>query len=265
MLKELYDIIKKYFRKMNIPIFNYIFILEIILIIYLPNKKFNLFYWNNIDIGNILYHIGQLFYGSLSIWIIFLPILIACILAVCVNENWLSFLNSNSEYIDGTTHGFSLVRAVKRLMKLSWIFIHQGWIIYVAIILAIGKRAYIYSVLFHPAIDEYEFSLLYWLFMTANGIYTIWTIFYATGAYVIQTDYVRKGINVKEIRYLIIDQSNEYLFVKDQILTTPVFYLVKSQINGLNFKYKIIDFSKKFEEIKYEYEAKVRDAKNTKI
>lgn len=43
MLKELYDIIKKYFHKMNIPIFNYIFILEIILIIYLPNKKFNLF------------------------------------------------------------------------------------------------------------------------------------------------------------------------------------------------------------------------------
>ena len=96
MLKELYDIIKKYFRKMNIPIFNYIFILEIILIIYLPNKKFNLFYWNNIDIGNILYHIGQLLYGSLSIWIIFLPILIASGLAVCVNENWLAFLNSNS-------------------------------------------------------------------------------------------------------------------------------------------------------------------------
>lgn len=99
--------------------------------------------------------------------------------------------------------------------------------------------------------------------MTANGFYTIWTIFYATGAYVIQTDYVRKEINVKEIRYLIIDQSNEYLFVKDQMLTTPVFYLVQSQINGLNLKYKIIDFSKKFEEIKYEYEAKVRDAKNT--
>ena len=32
----------------------------------------------------------------------------------------------------------------------------------------------------------------------------------------------------------------------------------------INFKYKIIDFSKKFEEIKYEYEAKVRDAQNTK-
>lgn len=262
MLKELYDIIKRYFRKMNIPIFNYIFILEIILIIYLPNKKFNLLYWNNIDIGDILYHIGQLLYGAHSIWIIILPILIAVVLAVC-NENW-PFLNSNSESIDGTTHGFSLNDAVKRLLKFSWIFIHQGWIIYVAIILAIGKRAYIYSVLFHPVIDEYEFSLLYWLFMTANGIYTIWTIFYATGAYVIQTDYVRKEINVKEIRYLIIDQSTEYLFVKDQMLTTPVFYLVQSQINGLNFKYKIIDFSKKFEEIKYEYEVKVRDAKNTK-
>ena len=74
---------------------------------------------------------------------------------------------------------------------------------------------------------------------------------------------MRKEINVKEIRYLIIDQSNEYLFVKDQMLTTPVFYLVQRQINGINVKYKIIDFSKKFEEIKYEYEARVGDTRNT--
>lgn len=211
-----------------------------------------------------MYHIGRLFYGALSIWIIVLPILIAGILAVCVNENLLSFLNHHSEYIDGTTHGFSLFRSVKNLMKLSWIFIHQGWIIYVASILAIGKSSYIYSILFHPTMNEYELSLLYWLFMSLNGIYTIWKIFFATGAYVYQTDDVGKEINVEETGYLIIDQSNEYLFVKDQILATPVFYLVQKHFINRNFKYKIIDFSKRFEEIKYEYEVKVRDAQNAK-
>ena len=89
-------------------------------------------------------------------------------------------------------------------------------------------------------------------------------LFFATGAYVYQTDYVGKEINVEETGYLIIDQSNEYLFVKDQILTTPVFYLVQKHFINRNFKYKIIDFSKKFEEIKYEYEVKVRDTQNAK-
>lgn len=59
------------------------------------------------------------------------------------------------------------------MMKLSWIFVHQGWIIYVASILVIGKSSYIYSILFHPTVNEYELSLLYWLFMSLNGIYTI--------------------------------------------------------------------------------------------
>lgn len=36
MLKEAYE---KYLRKINIPIFNCIFILEVILIIYQPNEK----------------------------------------------------------------------------------------------------------------------------------------------------------------------------------------------------------------------------------
>lgn len=112
MKEKFYDDVKNFLSKTKIPFFNYLFVFEIIFIIYLPNKKFNLLYWDNIDFGNILYNFGYYLYDH-SIGIILIILIFIGLLTWIYSKDWLLFLEHSTEYVDGTTRGFSLVTVIR--------------------------------------------------------------------------------------------------------------------------------------------------------
>ena len=257
MKEKLYDDVKHFLSKTKIPFFNYLFVFEIIFIIYLPNKKFNLLYWNDIDVGNILYKFGSYLYDH-SINIILIILVFVGLLTCIYTKGWLRFLEYSTEYINGTTHGFSLATVIRNIVYLLWEFIHKGWIIYLAIILVSGQKDWLYQTLTNSSDNNF---LLYWLYMAINSIYLIWTIIYSLGSFTVPTEYIGTYIDNNVSSYFIIDQANEYAFVKDQILKSPIFYLVE-KVDNLSDNYKIIDYSSKFDEIKNEFEAKKANNKS---
>ncbi|NRO27213.1 hypothetical protein [Lactobacillus helveticus] len=267
MKEKLYDDVKHFLSKTKIPFFNYLFVFEIIFIIYLPNKKFNLLYWNDIDIGNILYNFGYYLYDH-SINIILIILAFVGLLTWIYSKVWLPFLEHSTEYIDGTTRGFSLATVIRNTVQLLWEFIHKGWIIYIAIILASGQKDRLCYILTNSNVNsgDNDFSL-YWMYMVINSIYLILTISYSLGSFTVPTTYIGTYIDINESCYFIIDQENEYAFIKNQILKSPIFYLVEKEDNvSNNYKimadYKIIDYSSKFDEIKNEFEAKKANNKS---
>ena len=261
MKEKLYDDVKNFLSKTKIPFFNYLFVFEIIFIIYLPNKKFNLLYWNDIDVGNILYNFGYYLYDH-SINIILIILAFVGLLTLIYTKDWLWFLEYSTEYIDGTTRGFSLATVIRNIVQLLWEFIHKGWIIYLAIILASGQKDSLYYTLTNSNANFGDNNfLLYWLYMAINSIYLIWTIIYSLGSLTVPTNYIGTYIDINASSYFIIDQENEYAFIKNQILKSPIFYLVE-KVDNLSDNYKILDYSSKFDEIKNEFEAKKANNKS---
>lgn len=261
MKEKLYDDVKNFLNKTKIPFFNYLFVFEIIFIIYLPNKKFNLLYWDNIDFGNILYNFGYYLYDH-SIGIILIILIFIGLLTWIYSKDWLLFLEHSTEYVDGTTRGFSLVTVIRNTVQLLWEFIHKGWIIYIGIILVSGQKDSLYYTLTNSNANFGDNNfLLYWMYMVINSIYLIWTIIYSLGSFTIPTTYIGTYIDINESCYFIIDQVNEYAFIKNQILKSPMFYLVEKGDNVSN-NYKIIDCSSKFDEIKNEFEVKKANNKS---
>lgn len=90
MKEKLYDDVKRFLSKTKIPFFNYLFVFEIIFIIYLPNKNFNLLYWNDIDVGNILYNFGYYLYDH-SINIILIILAFVGLLTCIYTKGWLRY------------------------------------------------------------------------------------------------------------------------------------------------------------------------------
>ncbi len=209
----------------------------------------NLLIWNNIDLGLYLYNFGESIYFNH----ILAEIIICTVTPIVLILLHLS--SKYSEYLyqctDGFSRGYSAFAGLMRFFRLIWYFLHDGWIIFLLI-----------SILSNH-LDIWKCPLG-WIYTGINVLYLIYQlikILCFTKKTTVQIGDVLPQRTISS-QYYVIDEGKDYIFVKNIVLETPIFYLMKSKTKSSPIKFSVLDYSTNYSEIASEFDRRVNNSKD---
>lgn len=261
ILSSLSRIEKKIEEITGLSTIDIIYIVDLVAILFDTNRFFvshNQLKWGNFDVGNLLCTLG------ISIYSRRMPILICIVIYLAIifilflfdKTNIFNFLPKETEYTDNTVGGYNPVLAIKRLAKIMWFIYHDMWIIFLTVmILTNNLQAYL---------SMQGNKVNYYLLLILNFTYLLFLLIKRLFQYRIPRYLHHKKIDdiSNETHYLIINRFEfkgiHYYFVKDLLLDNPLFYFAKEvSLDSTNKITIIVNSSRNFEEIKYEFNAEM--------
>lgn len=252
----------------GLSIFDIIYAIDLIAI-FIGANKFSLnseiFNWEGLNIGDLFYDVGMLIYSNNApiIGIIFCVVIVLMALGADNDKmtKVLDLLPKEVEYTDNTVGGYNPWVAIKRLLNLMWFIYHNLWIIFLTLVILTGKFQ-----LYITNISMENSEAVYYLLLIFNFIYLLFLLVKRLFYYRIPRYLHHKKIDDinNKSHYLIINQfefkGTHYYFVKDLLLDNPLFYFAKEEDLGFANKMTIIvNSSRNFEEIKYEFDAEMKN------
>lgn len=276
MAKEFYKTLKEYAeKKLGLPIINILFVFDVVLLQIFGKQKRNYLIWNHVDFGTALSKIGMKFYSTnMFIETIIIILLIVSIITFLFDKTDFFSIFPSNDYTNNITVSYNPVSAVFRLLYVIWYLIHDIWIVFFTILLLSGHN----DIYFNPLRVTSNAQTTNYILLILNTLVVVFLLIRALFLNRFKTRILNKEIDpydsskfriLNQGVYSIKDGKANCFLVKDIILDEPLFYFVKTRDKlpiGKNTNlisehknYYIVNYSRNFNEIKYEFEAEIKD------
>lgn len=276
MAEESYKTLKKYAeKKLGLPIINILFIFDVVLLQMFGKQKRNYLIWNHVDFGTALSKIGMKFYSTnMFIGTIIIILLVVFIISFLFDKTDFFNIFPSNDYTNNITASYNPVSAVFRLLYVIWYLIHDIWIVFFTILLLSGHN----NIYYNPLRVTSNAQTTNYILLILNTLVVVVLLIRALFLNRFKTRILNKEIDpydsskfriINQGVYSLKDSEANCFLVKDIILDEPLFYFVKTKEKlpigkNTNFiskheNYYIVNYSRNFNEIKYEFEAEMKD------
>lgn len=251
ILKEIGNDYLKKVKDSKLGVFNSIFLGSLIILYLYPDGCGIDIRIGTFDITSIARNAQVKIFNQYSIIRIRLLVILAMSSVILAIIAWILYefnKELENEIIDDRKRVVSFLIAIKRIWTLAFYYYHNLWItLFFIQVLGVNEDT-LKSLIENNSIFQFNSICLF------GGI--LMTLFCVE----LPIDVYGKDFEYSEYRYIcltsFIKQNNEYLFLKDKF-KEPSIYLLVEHVDFSNvrnpFKYKVLNYSKKFDEIKYQF------------